>query len=206
MRLISCLGDNREAVRNEVLLVLAKLTATRSKAINPLIAFNEGFDRVFDMLEDDGESVFTPDLHFQATQQRPSTRAPIASILNPTSLLPAPTRSSNTPQTRHPHLRFRRHLSTHTLCEPRPGGLREGSIITHDCLRLLSNLVDGNPSTQRYFCEMGHLRRLAPSLNLENLVEHDEDDSMSGIPILEPRQREGLHLALCLIKTLVSGP
>ena len=140
VRLIGCLGDARDEIKNEVLLLLTRLvTATRSDAIKSMVVFNEGFDRIMDMMDEDG-------------------------------------------------------------------GVREGSIVTQDCLRLLNHLVDGSAIIQRQFCELEYLRRMAPSLDLPTLLEgQDEDEStgLGGAPILRNNQREGLHLELTLLRLLV---
>lgn len=55
VRLVACLSDEREEVRNEVLLVLGKLTAgSAAENLMTLLVFNEGFEHLLAMIEDDG--------------------------------------------------------------------------------------------------------------------------------------------------------
>lgn len=88
-------------------------------------------------------------------------------------------------------------------------GLRDGDVVVHDCLRLLCNLVKSNPSTQRSFCELGSLGRLAPLLDPSNLVEGEDGDPdaalMGGVVIIEKmHQKQGLNLVLRLLSLTVS--
>jgi len=85
--------------------------------------------------------------------------------------------------------------------------------VVHDCLNLLSNLVDSSPSTQRSFCELGSLSRLAPLLDPMNLVDEEGEDGdpdafhMGGVVIIQdPQRREGLRLALRLLSKVVRSP
>lgn len=139
VRLVACLSDEREEVRNEVLLVLGRLTSSRCENLKTLLAFNEGFEHLLAMIEDDG-------------------------------------------------------------------GLAEGGIITHDCLRLLGNVVESTPSAQRQFCEMGSLDVLGPWFDLAPIIEAaaGDDETINGMPVLEARQRESFHLALRILRNLVS--
>lgn len=94
----------------------------------------------------------------------------------------------------------------------RDGGLVEGSVVTLDCLRLLTNLVDGSASTQRQFVQLGSLSRLAPAFDLRRYKEYngdDEEEEGEGQGASRDRltlthhQREGLRLALHLLQLLV---
>lgn len=90
-------------------------------------------------------------------------------------------------------------------------GMRDGDVVVHDCLHLLCNLVDSSPSTQRSFCELGSLGRLAPLLDPSNLIDEEGEDGdpdaarMGGVIIIQrPQQKEGLRLALRLLGFVVS--
>ena len=148
VRLVACLSDEREEVRNEVLLVLGKLTAgSPSENLKTLVAFNEGFEHLLAMIEDDG------------------------------------------------------------------GLLEGGGVITHDCLRLLGNVVEATPSTQRHFCELGPLDTLAPWMDVTRIPppsdEEEEAQQQQGntsAPLLEYRQIESFRLALRILRNLVAAP
>ncbi|TFJ87089.1 hypothetical protein NSK_001423 [Nannochloropsis salina CCMP1776] len=147
VRLVACLSDEREEVRNEVLLVLGKLTTGRAtENLKTLLAFNEGFERLLAMIEDDG------------------------------------------------------------------GLLEGGSVITHDCLRLMGNVVAGTASTQRHFCELGPLETLAPWMDVTRVLavgeeeeEEEEGAQADRAPRLEARQMESLRLALVILRNLVTS-
>jgi hypothetical protein len=83
------------------------------------------------------------------------------------------------------------------------GGVQWGGVIVQDCLRLLCNLVDSSVLTQRSFCELGHLKSLAAMLDLRELEDSEDGDSMGGVPVLRPNQRDGLHMVLCALRLLV---
>lgn len=200
VRLIGCLSDDREEVQNEVLLVLSKLTSSRNENIKTLVVFNDAFDKIFDMMQQVGGATTTPrdaglavclrvTRHistWRAEQIPHSYRAAPASVVSPLMVSPA------------------------AWSVWQDGGVVEGTVITLDCLRLLANLVDDSPSTQRQFCQLGSLQRLAPFVDLTRYRDDYQDDDVEDSrgqrqqQALTMHQREGLRLTLQLLRLLVS--
>lgn len=52
-KLMDLLSDSREVIRNDVLLLLIQLTKGNAN-IQKIVAFENAFDRIFDVIKDEG--------------------------------------------------------------------------------------------------------------------------------------------------------
>ena len=58
-------------------------------------------------------------------------------------------------------------------CDAQENGL--GSVIVHDCLKLITTLLSDNVPSCRVFCETGCLERLAPFLQLPSFHKKEHN-------------------------------
>ena len=130
-RLMGLVEDSREVVRNEVLLLLARLGEGHAGVQN-LLGFQGAFDKLLDIIET------------ESAQDDAAAGAAVGG-------------GGNGGQS---------------------SGSGRGGVVVHDCLRILSSLVQRNASCCRFFREAGAIARL-PGLLALPPQRHSKGDAIS---------------------------